>query len=116
MYNDYIADNRVGNFFAAADVCILPYKSATQSGITGISYHFDTPIITTNKGGLSEFVQHGKTGIVVEDANSELLAESIIGFFEKHDKQKFADNIGVYKKQLSWEHFAVEVSNFAKHI
>lgn len=116
VYNDYIADNRVGNFFAAADVCILPYKSATQSGITGISYHFDTPIIATNKGGLSEFVQHGKTGIVVEDANSELLAESIIGFFEKHDKQKFADNIGVYKKQLSWEHFAVEVSNFAKHI
>ncbi len=61
----YIADNEVNTYFSAADVCILPYKEATQSGITGISYHFETPMIATDVGGLQEFIRHNKTGLIV---------------------------------------------------
>ncbi|MFW5663128.1 MAG: glycosyltransferase, partial [Bacteroidota bacterium] len=59
----YISDDEVPYFFGAADVCLLPYKSATQSGITGIAYHFDLPVIATDVGGLKETVKDMETGI-----------------------------------------------------
>ena len=36
VFNRYIDDEEVPLFFSAADICVLPYKSATQSGITAI--------------------------------------------------------------------------------
>ena len=49
---NYIKDNEVNRYFSVADVCVLPYRSATQSGISAVSYHFEVPMITTNVGGL----------------------------------------------------------------
>ncbi|MEF9930930.1 MAG: glycosyltransferase, partial [Bacteroidales bacterium] len=53
---NYIKDSEVNKYFSAADVCVLPYRSATQSGISSISYHFEIPMITTNVGGLKETI------------------------------------------------------------
>jgi glycosyltransferase involved in cell wall biosynthesis len=73
LFKRYIDDSEVANFFSAADVCVLPYRSATQSGITNISYHFDVPVISTNVGGLAETISHGRTGLIAEEVNEKAL-------------------------------------------
>jgi len=112
----YIADNEVPLFFSAADVCVLPYKSATQSGITSISYHFDLPIIATDVGGLKESIEHDKTGLIVSAPDVELIKKSIDDYFVNNKKEKFANNILQLKKELSWDHLANSILEFAKQL
>ncbi|MFN5633606.1 MAG: glycosyltransferase, partial [Flavobacteriia bacterium] len=77
LFNRYIPDDKVGFYFSASDVCVLPYRSATQSGIISISKHFEIPVIATDVGGLKESISHGKTGLMVDRAEPQLIAESI---------------------------------------
>jgi len=114
VFNDYITDDRVPIFFSASDVCILPYKSATQSGITSIAYHFDVPLIATNTGGLKESIHHNKTGIIVEEISAKSIFKAIISYFEYDLYQSFYPEIQKIKKNLSWENFADSILNFYK--
>lgn len=66
IIDGYIPDNEVEKYFMASDIVVLPYESATQSGIVQIEYGFDRPVIVTNVGGLPDVVTNGKTGYVVE--------------------------------------------------
>ncbi len=111
----YVSDSEVSTFFSAADVCILPYKSATQSGITGISYHFETPMIATNVGGLAEIIHHNKTGLIVENANSTEITKSIQKFFDTNPK-KFCEEIKNLKHNLSWNVFTEKLLEFTNKI
>jgi glycosyltransferase involved in cell wall biosynthesis len=72
---------------------MLPYKSATQSGILGIAYGFERPVIVTNVGGLAESVEHGKTGLVVEPESPEALAEAVQQFYELRTNTDFSANV-----------------------
>lgn len=105
LFNKYIADNEVAEYFCASDVCVLPYKSATQSGIVGISYHFDLPVIATDTGSLKSMIEPYNSGIMIEKSEPILIAESINKFFEM-DKGQFIKNINKYKKEASWERLA----------
>ena len=67
MHIRYINDDEVPLFFSAADVTVLPYKSATQSGIAQIAMYYELPLIVTQKGGLPELIEHGKTGLLLEN-------------------------------------------------
>ncbi|NLA25159.1 MAG: glycosyltransferase, partial [Bacteroidales bacterium] len=116
VFNDYIPDNAVTEFFSAADVCVLPYRSATQSGITGISYNFGLPILATNKGGLKEFIEHGKTGHIVSDSSPELIKQGIEDFFSSYNFDDMSKNIAKVKAELSWEYFAKEIIKFSSTI
>lgn len=116
LFKQYIDDDHVTTFFSASDVCILPYKSATQSGITSIANHFDLPIIATDVGGLKETIEHGKTGLIVDKAEPALIAEAIRNYFDNDLKASFAENIRQEKKENSWENFARKVLEFAAEI
>lgn len=112
----YISDDEVPLFFSAADLCILPYKSATQSGITGISYHFELPMIATDVGGLAEIIHHKKTGLIVERPNSTQISQTIKKFFEKEYNRDFISNIRNLKESLSWDKFALQITDFADEL
>ena len=98
----FIPDNEVGKYFSAADVVVLPYKTASQSGIVQIAYHFDTPVIVSNVGGLPEIVDEGKTGYCVEP-NSNAFAKAIKAFYENDNISEMNSNISQYKSQFSWD-------------
>ena len=98
----FIPDNEVGKYFSAADVVVLPYKTASQSGIVQIAYHFDTPVIVSNVGGLPEIVDEGKTGYCVEP-NSNAFAKAIKAFYENDIISEMNSNISEYKSQFSWD-------------
>jgi len=112
----YISDEEVPLFFSAADVCVLPYKSATQSGITSIAYHFDLPLIATDTGGLKESIQHNKTGIVVASPDSNLIAKAIEDYFSQGLQPKFRDEIKRMKDHLSWSSLASAILSFSKSL
>ena len=113
VFTDYIPDNKVPTFFGAADVCILPYKSATQSGITSIAYHFELPIIATNTGGLKESIEHGSTGLIVPTADSTLITEAIKQYFSNSQQALMRKNIQQLKEKLSWDKFAQSLVDFS---
>lgn len=103
LVNDYVPDSEVENYFAACDLVILPYESATQSGITQIAYGFEKPVVATNVGGLPEVVLDGKTGYIVPLQDHEALADAAIRFFRENKAEEFKKNIEAEAHRFSWE-------------
>ena len=116
VFNRYISDHEVAAFFSAADVCILPYKSATQSGITAISHHFCVPLIATNVGGLKEPIQDGENGMIVTESKPDLIASSIEKYFKNDLQQSFSEKIRINNKENSWSEFSKKVIDFYHEI
>ncbi len=101
LKTDFIADDEVKNYFCAADLVAQPYKSATQSGVTQIGYHFNKPMLVTNVGGLSEIIPDGKIGYVT-NPDPKSIANALIDFFENERKEQFVENIKKEKQKFSW--------------
>lgn len=102
LKTDFIPDSQVLNYFCAADVVVQPYKSATQSGVTQIAYHFDKPMIITDVGGLAEIVPDGKVGYVV-NPNPEAIAGAVLRFYDGDKEKEFTIAASEEKKKYSWE-------------
>jgi len=104
FYDHFIPDSTVPVYFSAADLVVQPYKSATQSGVTQIAYHFEKPILVTNVGGLPELVPHLRAGYVCKQ-DAEEIAESISDFFVQKREKAFIASIQEIKKNYSWDLF-----------
>jgi D-inositol-3-phosphate glycosyltransferase len=105
IISDYVANDMVAIYFSAADVVVLPYLSATQSGIVQIAYNFNKPVIVTDVGGLGEVVLDGITGYVVPPNDPVALAEAIGKFYFEGKESAFSSNIKNEKNKYSWEYF-----------
>jgi glycosyltransferase involved in cell wall biosynthesis len=104
----YIADAEVEALFKAADVVVLPYRSATQSGVTHVAYALGIPVITTNVGGLAETVVPGETGLVVPPEDPAALAEAIARYFEDDMGPRLCAGVERVRGTHSWEALARE--------
>lgn len=104
LRTDFIPNTDVHKYFCAADVVVQPYKSATQSGITQVAYHFNKPMITTNVGGLSELIPNEKVGYVVNSDKDEI-TEAIYRFYQLNKEEEFSKNAAKEKQKYSWEVF-----------
>jgi glycosyltransferase involved in cell wall biosynthesis len=93
IINQFVANEDVYKYYLASDVVVLPYRSATQSGILNVAYGFNKPVLVTDVGGLAEFVDNEKTGVVVSDAEPEKIKEGIIKFFDLTESINFSENI-----------------------
>lgn len=98
----FIPSSMVATYFSAADLVVQPYKSATQSGVTQIAYHFNKPMVVTNVGGLKEMCPNGKVGYVVP-TEPKAIADAILKYFEEADKEQITRNIIQEKQKYSWE-------------
>lgn len=99
---EFIPNDMVRFYFCAADIVAQPYKSATQSGVTQIAYHFEVPMLVTNVGGLPEMVPNDQVGYVVEP-EPQAIRNSLISFFTKNESERMIENIKIHKKRFSWE-------------
>jgi len=109
IHADYVPNAQVGEFFSAADVVVLPYISATQSGIAQIAYNFDRPVIATDVGGLAEVVIDGQTGYVVPPGDPASLAAAIERFYTGQHEQEFANHVREEKRKYTWENLVVAI-------
>ncbi len=102
LRNEFIPDADLRKYFGAADLIVQPYKSATQSGVTQVAFHFEKPILVTNVGGLGEIVHHGKMGYAVVPDSQEI-AESIEDYFRHNRQQAFTTYLQKEKVKYGWD-------------
>jgi glycosyltransferase involved in cell wall biosynthesis len=108
MWTRYIPDDEVEALFKAADVAVLPYRSATQSGVTHVAYAMGVPVITTDVGGLAETVQPGRTGAVVPPEDPAALARAIVAHFAEGAGARMRAHIESLRRAHAWETLADE--------
>lgn len=108
-FSDYIPNQEVTRFFSIADLVVQPYKTATQSGISQMAYHFEKPMVVTAVGGLPEIVPHGKVGYVVP-VDDKAVADAIVDFYDHHTAADFIPYIKEEKKKYTWENFCTLVN------
>ena len=101
LKTDFVPDDEVANYFCSADLITLPYRDATQSGVTQIAYYFEKPMLVTNVGGLPEIVPNGKSGYVVEP-NSQEIANALVDFFENKTPATFTKTLQEERKRFEW--------------
>ena len=98
---EFVPADKVRYYFAAADLVAQPYKTATQSGITQIAYHFERPMLVTNVGGLAEIVPHGKVGYVVAPDAQEI-ADALVDFVDNRTEDDYHKGILEEKAKYAW--------------
>lgn len=100
LANHFIPDNKVANYFCAADIIVQPYKHATQSGVTQIAYHFNKPMLVTDVGGLKEIVP-STVGYVVEP-NEKAISDALADFYQNNRAAEFTQGAKQEKQKYSW--------------
>jgi len=103
-HTSFIANGEVRYYFGAADLVVQPYKTATQSGISQLAYHFEKPMVVTRVGGLPEIVPHGEAGYVIGQ-DAEELASAVLDFYQNEKAASLQAGVARMKQQFSWTVF-----------
>jgi len=106
IVDEYVPNDEVEMYFKAADLVVLPYVSATQSGIVQTAFSFEKPVVVTSVGGLPDVVIDGNTGYVVPKNDPHAVADAIVRFFKEGDATRMAENIGADRDRFSWRRCA----------
>lgn len=101
--NRWIPDELIASYFRRAQIVVVPYTSATQSGIIAIATGLGTPVIASRVGGLCEQIEHGKTGILVEPGSVDELAEWCLRLLRD---PVLAQNLAAEAKHRALSHFS----------
>jgi D-inositol-3-phosphate glycosyltransferase len=110
---DFIPNERVADYFSAADLVIQPYKNATQSGVSQVAYHFGRPMLVTDVGGLAELIPAGIVGYVVPPTPAAI-ADSLVDFYENDREEAFAAGVRQEAKKFSWEVMVAALKEVAR--
>ncbi|MBS1778308.1 MAG: glycosyltransferase [Bacteroidetes bacterium] len=103
LFTEFIPNEEIKYYFSATDLVVQPYRTATQSGITQVAYHFEKPMVVTNVGGLAEVVPDGRVGFVTQPDPTEI-ATAVVRFFEEGIPH-LQENIQAEKQKYSWDTF-----------
>jgi D-inositol-3-phosphate glycosyltransferase len=99
---DFIPNERVADYFSAADLIVQPYKHATQSGVSQVAYHFGRPMLVTDVGGLAELIPAGVVGYVVPPT-AVAIADALVDFYANDREEAFAAGVRQERTKFSWE-------------
>ncbi len=113
LRTDFILEDQVKDYFCASDMITQTYRTATQSGVTQIAYHFEKPMLVTNVGGLAEIVPHNKVGYVC-DIDTKQIADYIVEFYTENKEEEFSDNTKEEKKRFTWKVLVEGIDNLIK--
>lgn len=115
LHGNFIANEDVKLYFSAADLVALPYRDATQSGVTQVSFHFEVPTLVTNVGGLGEIIPDKTAGYVVEP-NGKAIAGAISDYFSNSRMEAFTEGMKNEKQKYDWKIFVDEVVDLYKKL
>jgi D-inositol-3-phosphate glycosyltransferase len=115
LFDRFINEDEVAIFFSAADLVVQPYRSATQSGVTQIAYHFGKPMLVTDVGGLAEIVSDGVGGYVVKP-ESRAITEAIFDFVQNRRSGEFAQRVIKERERFTWEKMTASIFELYRRI
>lgn len=114
IIDKYVPNEEVGLYFAACDVVVVPYISATGSGIVQLAFGCEKPVITTRVGSLSEVVKHGKTGYLIKPSDTGSIVNAVFDFYRQEKEKEFVGNIKNESARFSWEKLVKAIENLTK--
>jgi glycosyltransferase involved in cell wall biosynthesis len=112
LINAYVPDEELVAYIRAAEVVVLPYRSATQSAAVQLAFGLGKPVITTDVGGLGEVVEHGRNGLLVPAEEPKMLATEINRYFSEGLAQEFSESLRADKERYSWQRWIKKLDNF----
>jgi len=115
LRDQFIPSGEVKYYFSLADLVVQPYRTATQSGISQIAYHFGNPMLVTDVGGLAEIVPHQQAGYVTP-VEEEEISNAIKDFFQNNRAGEFRKNVEAGKKRFTWDAMREEILQLAGRI
>ena len=101
LRNEFIPDADLRKYFGAADLIVQPYKSATQSGVTQVAFHFEKPMLVTNVGGLAEIVPDHQMGYACEPT-AQAIAEDLLDYFTNNRQAAYTECLKKEKTKYAW--------------
>ena len=99
--NEFVPDGDLRKYFGAADLIVQPYKTATQSGVTQVAFHFEKPMLVTNVGGLGEIVHDHKMGYACAP-NAESIAEDLLDYYRNKRQEAYTAYLQKEKTKYAW--------------
>jgi D-inositol-3-phosphate glycosyltransferase len=115
LHDRFIPSREVKYYFSLADLVVQPYRTATQSGISQIAYHFGVPMLVTGVGGLAEIVPDQKVGYVTP-VDEKAIAESVLDFFQLDRAAEFRKNVAIERKRFTWDAMSSQILELAGRI
>lgn len=112
FYEGYVPSGQVARLMAAADAVVLPYRSASQSGIVSLAFGHGVPVIAFSIGALGDQIEHGRTGWLVREYGADALAAGILDFFREREHLPLNEGIDEACRRNSWNRFASESVDF----
>ncbi len=106
LINQYVPNEELALYFQLSELVVLPYRTGTQSGILNIAYGYHKPVVITDVGGLAEFVEDGKTGVIVPEASPENIATGILKYFQLAANVNFSENVRLRVEQNGFNKIA----------
>lgn len=82
-FTDYISNEKLKDLYLSCDIFILPSRHEGYGIVLKEALNYGLPVIATNVGAVSEVVENGKTGVLVEPNNPESLAETLQNLMHK---------------------------------
>jgi glycosyltransferase involved in cell wall biosynthesis len=112
---DYVPNEMVEDYFAAADLVVAPYLSATQSGIVQLAYGFEKPVVASRVGGIPEVVLDGITGYLVPPADPGAISHAVVDFFQKGRGPAMSASIREELGRFSWDKMVETIERFLEN-
>jgi len=112
IINKYVPNEEVGLYFAASDVVVLPYVSATGSGIVQSAFGCNKPVISTNVGCLPQVIDDKRTGYLVPPRDPQAIADAVVSFYKEGKEEEFVNNIIKEKEKFSWDRMVETIESF----
>ena len=113
--NEFVADADLRKYFGVADLIVQPYRTATQSGVTQVAFHFEKPCLVTNVGGLGEIIHHGKMGYAV-DPEVDAIANSMKDYYQNDRQEAFTKYLVKEKELYGWDIMAQAFYRILLHL
>lgn len=113
--NEFVADADLRKYFGVADLIVQPYRTATQSGVTQVAFHFEKPCLVTNVGGLGEIIHHGKMGYAV-DPEVDAIANSMLDYYQNNRQEAFTKYLVKEKELYGWDIMAQAFYRILLHL
>jgi len=110
----YIPNEEVARYFAASDLVVIPYVSATQSGIVQLAYGFGKPVVVSRVGGLPEVVEEGVTGYLVPPKDSSSISNAVLDFYQQNREAGMSEAVRLKRSAFSWKRLCQIIEDLEK--